>query len=118
VVIRLISDQAVTDWGFRVTTITPNAPVGTGPRLPRLVVTAFSVPTTGSIGDTLSPMSATIVNQGNADSAPFRLGFYYSRNRNVTTADTFSGWYCAYDKGLAAGSSTGCGGQVGVPETL
>ena len=59
-----------------------------------------------------------MVNQGNATSPPFNIGFYYSKNQNVTPYDVDSGWSCTVDKGLDAGASYTCGGQIGVPSTL
>ena len=94
------------------------ARLGQGGNLPKLVITAFTAPTTASVGVNLPNVSVAIANQGSADTGVFRIGFYYSRNQNVTTSDVFSGWYCNYPEGLRAGSSNVCSGEIGVPTTL
>lgn len=89
-----------------------------GATLPRLVMTRFTAPVTGSAGGQLAGMSLTVQNQGNANAPPFRIGFYYDRTPNVTTASIDSGWLCNVSAGLAAGASFTCSGQVGIPASL
>jgi murein DD-endopeptidase MepM/ murein hydrolase activator NlpD len=84
---------------------------------PDLIVTALTAPTTGSIGGQIT-VSVTVANQGSASAGAFRLGFYFSTDSTITTGDTFTGWYCDFPSGLAAGDSTTCGGPVGVPTSL
>ncbi|MCL5742391.1 MAG: M12 family metallo-peptidase, partial [Acidobacteria bacterium] len=115
--IRLTSDSSTVDYGFKVTSITGNGVAG-GSSLPRLVVTAFTAPATGVIGSTISGTRATVQNQGGGAAGPFRLGYYYSRNSNVTTADVYSGYTCTFSNGLAAGASSSCSGEIGVPASL
>jgi hypothetical protein len=83
-----------------------------------LTVTSFIVSSTnGVLGGTL-PFSVTVANSGSAAAGSFRLGFYYSTDAVVTTADTFSGTICDYPNGLAEERSDTCSGQLRVPTTL
>ncbi len=96
-----------------------NAPCGGGSaNLPDLVVTAFSAPTSGRAGSNLTGTWIFIENRGTADTGPFQVGYFYSRNRNVTAADIDSGWWCPLPAGLAAGETNWCSGDIGVPASL
>ena len=115
--IRLVSDDNIVDYGFRLTGITGNS-VGAGAPLPRLVITSFTTPTTGAIGASLIGTRTAISNSGAAATSAFRIGYYFSRNRTVTTADLFSGIFCTFNPGIAAGASSSCSGDLAVPSTL
>lgn len=90
---------------------------GTGGTLPDLVVTALTAPSSGTIGGQI-PVSVTVANQGSGSAGPFRAGFYFSTDTTITTSDVFSGWVCNFSSGLAAGTSGGCSGPIGVPSSL
>ena len=64
------------------------------------------------------PISLTVSNQGSVGAGAFRVGVYYSIDSVITTSDVFSGWFCSFPSGLAAGSSIGCDGSVAVPASL
>ncbi len=101
------------------------------PGTPDLVVDALTAPSTGTIGATIS-VSMTVRNQGTAATGGgFRVGFYYSTDATITTADVFSGVFCnelssttqppsfsGPMQGLGAGASKSCSGPVIVPTTL
>jgi hypothetical protein len=114
--IRLVSDDSDVDYGYKVTSITGNT--GSGGQGARLVVTAFTTATTGAIGSSVGGASVTVANQGTTAAGAFRIGFYYSRSRSVTTSDIFSGTICS-PTGLAAGGTAySCSGSITVPSTL
>jgi hypothetical protein len=98
--------------GQTFTVMQPGAPGG----LPDLVVTSLTAPSSGIIGGQIS-ISVNVANQGTVAAGGFRVGFYFSTDQVITTGDTFSGWFCNFS-GLAAGGSTGCAGNVGVPASL
>jgi uncharacterized protein (TIGR03437 family) len=85
--------------------------------LPDLTVTQFSAPTTGVIGGEIDGMTTTVSNQGSADAGAFRIGFFLSRNPNVTTADIDTGWGCNLDS-MQAGGVFSCNGKIGIPASL
>ncbi|MBI3684250.1 MAG: hypothetical protein HY235_28070 [Acidobacteria bacterium] len=114
--IRLVTDDSVTDYGFKVTAITGTG--GGAQPLPRLVVTELRGPVTGEAGRSLTGVTSRIANQGNGPAGAFRFGFYFSSDASISTADTFSGWSCTFQNGLAAGAASTCNGDVGVPENL
>lgn len=82
-----------------------------------LVVTFLSAPTRATAGGRIS-MEVRVRNNGTVNAAPFRVGFYYSRDSVITTSDVFSNWWCTYDEGLAAGRESSCSGEIGVPASL
>ena len=112
--IRLVSDGALSDYGFRVTAVTAT---GGATSLPKIVVTGLTAPATGSLGVNLASVRVTLANQGTAAAGAFRVGFYYSQDRTITTADPFSGFFCKWDS-LAVNTSSSCSGEIGVPTTL
>jgi hypothetical protein len=87
------------------------------PPQPDLALSSFVSSSSGIAGSQIA-ISVTVRNQGTADSAPFRIGFYYSSDAVITTSDAYSGWACSYPGGLAAGASSTCVGPVGVPSWL
>lgn len=87
------------------------------PPAPDLVVTNLVAASNGVSGAQLS-ISVTVHNQGTANAAAFQIGFYYSPDEAVSTADVNSGWVCNYPSGLAAGASSTCAGPIGVPASL
>ena len=91
------------------TTITGSAP--------DLVVTEVTAPATGVAGGKIA-MSITVLNQGGAAAGPFRVGFRFSADSIITSADALSSSVCTYGSGLGAGSSSVCSGDVTVPSTL
>jgi CARDB/S-layer homology domain/Putative binding domain, N-terminal len=90
---------------------------GTVTPLPDLIVTSLTAAISGSIGGQIT-VSVTVANQGSANAGAFRLGFYFSTDSTITTGDTFTGWSCDFQSGLAAGASSTCGGPIGVPSSL
>ena len=110
--VRLVSDESVNDWGYRVTSV-----VAAG-NLARLAVTAFSTPTRGVAGGVLQNTTMTVADQGNAAAGPFTVGYYYARSPNVTVNDIYSGWFCEAKSGLAAGASLTCSGDLGISDKL
>jgi hypothetical protein len=84
---------------------------------PDLVVTSLTSPANGVVGGQIT-ISLTVANQGSSDAGPFRVGFYYSADSTITTADLYSGWFCTFSAGLAAGLSSTCNGLIGVPSSL
>jgi len=87
------------------------------PPAPDLVVTQLTAPTAGTIGGMLNGVSATVRNQGSAVTGNFRVGFYYSTDPSITTADVFSGTFCNMPP-LNPGQSRSCEGPVAVPASL
>lgn len=92
--------------------------LGTTGNLPKLVITSFTAPTSGTIGVNLTNIEVVVSNQGRGNAAAFRIGYYYGRTVNVTKSDVYSGWFCNVLDGLSAGASFRCSGEVGVPSTL
>lgn len=88
-----------------------------GQLLPDLTITAFTAPSRGVIGDSI-PVSLTVINQGAALAGAFRVGFYFSTDAVVTTADPIGDLSCSYSAGLAPGGSVQCSGPVTVPASL
>jgi uncharacterized protein (TIGR03437 family) len=90
--------------------------------LPDLTITRFVVPTTGTVGVAVSPMSVSIVNNGTAPAGPFRVGFYLSTTWDVTAADLagqrYTGWSCTESNTLAPKAAYVCNGSVGIPSDL
>lgn len=72
--------------------------------LPDLVLTSFTGPRAATVGGKLTGMQLTVANQGTADAAPFRVGFYLSASSTVTTSSIYTGWYCTNSSGLTAGN--------------
>jgi len=83
---------------------------------PDLIVTAFTAPSTGTIGGYID-MSVTVKNQGTISAGTSTLKFYYSVDATITTADVASSWTCATPT-LAGGASTTCSGVINVPPSL
>ena len=113
--VRLVSDDSVADYGFRINSVTAT---GGATAQAKLVILSLTAPTTATIGINLTATRASVANQGSAAAGPFRLGYYYSRSRTVTTSDVFSGTACTFTNGLAVGASGTCSGEVTVPSTL
>jgi hypothetical protein len=114
--VRLVSRIGSTD---QTRSYNYRAPLlGGGNSQPRIVISSFTAPTSGSLGVNLQGAAMAIANQGSAPTGPFRVGFYFGRTRDVTTRDVFTGWFCNYPEGLAAGAATTCSGEIGVPTTL
>lgn len=86
---------------------------------PDLVVVSTSIGGVrlASVGQRLTSQSTTVRNAGTATApAGARIKFYWSSNNIISTADTYSGWYC--DVGaLAPGQSMTCAGNVDAPST-
>lgn len=89
-------------------------PPSAGP-LPDLVVTSFTAPTTGSVGQRISGIRLEVRNRGNAQAGPFRMGFYLSSDAVISTSDRFTDWSCTAQNGLAAGALFVCTGEIGIP---
>ncbi len=83
---------------------------------PDLVVTNVFISTNyATINQRISSQSTTVRNDGTVSApAGARLKFYWSSNTVISTADTYSGWYCDL-AGLAPGQSATCSGQVDAP---
>jgi hypothetical protein len=113
--LRLVTDADVNDYGFKVTSVTPNA--GSG-NLPRIEVTAFSAPATAVTGTRNVAVRTSLSNSGTAAAGQFRLGFYVSRDAAATVQDIFTGYSCTFANGLAAGTSTTCNGDIEIPATV
>ncbi len=84
---------------------------------PDLVLDVMTAPAAGAIGSTISVLT-TVRNQGTAAAGPFRVGFYYSLDATITTADVFSGFACTYAAGLAVNTMSDCSGPIPVPASL
>lgn len=85
--------------------------------LPKLVITSYKLPTSGTIGVNLPGMSLSVTNQGTGAAGAFRIGFYFSQRPTVTVNDVYTGWSCSYT-GLDAGATTTCAGEVGLPSSM
>ena len=86
--------------------------------LPDLVVTSFTAPTSGQSGDRLTGTKVVVQNRGSAAASPFRIGYYYSAEKNVTSNSISSGWSCTASGGLEVGATFTCGGDIGIPSGL
>jgi hypothetical protein len=62
-------------------------------------------------------VSATVRNQGSAVAGNYRVGFYFSTDPSITTADVFSGTFCNMPP-LNPGQTRLCEGPVAVPASL
>jgi hypothetical protein len=93
-----------------------NVSVGS-PSAPDLVVTQLTAPTAGTIGGMIQGVSATVRNQGSAVAGNYRVGFYFSTDPSITTADVFSGTFCNMPP-LNPGQTRLCEGPVAVPASL
>lgn len=79
---------------------------------PDLTITGFTAPVSGVAGGRLSGVRVGIRNSGLAVSGKFRLGFYLV----PTEGDPiYTGWSCTESRGLAAGDSWTCAGDIGIP---
>jgi hypothetical protein len=83
-----------------------------------LTVSALTAPATGVIGGTLTSISMTVENLGSTPTGAFRVGFYYSTDATISTADVYSGMRCGYPAGLNASSSDTCSGPLDIPASL
>ncbi len=83
--------------------------------LPDLVPAINPIPSTGTIGGTIQ-LSASVVNQGALSAGAFRLGFYFSSNSTISTADVLFATCNA--SGLVPGGSFVCSGPVTIPSSL
>lgn len=89
--------------------------LATTPSLPDLVPSINPVPSTGTVGGSLQ-LSASVVNQGTGSAGAFRLGFYFSSNTTITTADVL--FATCNVSGLSAGATSTCSGSVTIPASL
>ncbi|WP_186342864.1 CARDB domain-containing protein [Allochromatium palmeri] len=89
---------------------------GGGTLKPDLIVSAISSPTSGTAGSRITA-SSTVRNQGTVAAGAFRLGYYLSTDRTITTSDIDTNWGCDVDL-LALGASHNCSGEVEIPATL
>lgn len=87
------------------------------PTKPDLVVTALTAPTSGTVGSTLSGVSATAKNQGAAAAGAFRFGFYFSPSTSMTSSSVYSGSACTVTS-LAVSTTYNCAIGVNVPSSL
>ncbi len=99
-------------WGTGTASVTVQPPPTAD-----FTITAFAAPSRGVIGGSV-PISLSLSNQGSIGAGAFRVGFYFSTDASITTSDVFGGWFCNFPSGLAAGSTSGCSGVVGVPVVL
>ncbi|MEK6372553.1 MAG: CARDB domain-containing protein, partial [Acidobacteriota bacterium] len=83
-----------------------------------LVVTALTVPASGTVGISLAGMSVTVKNQAAIAAGAYRLGFYFSTSPTYSTSAVYSGSYCGFSNGIAAGASQTCSGSINVPASL
>lgn len=81
-----------------------------------LQVTSLTAPASGTIGSTIQ-VSSTIRNFGDTPVGAFRVGYYFSTDATITTADTYSGSFCNITS-LAAGAETSCNPAVSIPGSL
>ncbi len=85
---------------------------------PDLRIVSFRAPTRGTIGEQISGADALVINDGDADASPFRIGFYVSTDSTVNTADVYTSWRCIVEDGLRIGSTFRCSGEIGIPANL
>ena len=80
---------------------------------PDLITTSLSGPSTVTAGSEVA-LTASVRNQGSAAAGPFRLGFFFSEDPEITVDDT---WFatCTYEKGLEAGGSATCRRSFPIP---
>ncbi len=83
---------------------------------PDLLVTALTAPTVGSVGG-LMPVSATVQNASAALADPYQLGFYFSTDATITSADVPSTTVCS-SGALAPGAGEVCSPSIVVPPEL
>jgi len=107
--IRLVSDESVSFYGFKVNGI--RAAIGGDIDL---VTTSFTTSNTGSIGGTINGLIARVSNQGQAAAGAFRIAFYWITDKNEAL---FSGWSCNVES-LGPGSTYTCSGDIGVSSKL
>ena len=83
---------------------------------PDLLVSALTGPAVGFVGGAIA-VSATVENQSAALADPYQLGFYFSTDETITTADIPSPTACN-SGGLAAGADETCTPSIIVPPAL
>jgi hypothetical protein len=81
-----------------------------------LVVTDLTAATAGTIGAPIE-VSVTVRNRGTSVAAASRLGFYFSIDPTITTADVASATTCSIPP-LAPGEAISCAASVRVPSSL
>ena len=95
--------------------VSASVSVTVGGAAPDLIVTAMTAPASATVGTSVA-MSATAKNQGTLGTSSFTLGFYFSTDATITTADVFSGARCTFS--LGPNVSTTCAGNIPVPNSL
>jgi hypothetical protein len=83
---------------------------------PDLTITNLTGPNSGTLGAQIS-MTVNGRNQGTADASDVKVGFYFSTDATITTADTASPNTCTFVT-LAQGVNLVCSGNIGVPNSL
>ena len=61
--------------------------------------------------------SAAVKNQGNATADAYRVSFFFSADKTITTSDNDPNWYCDMPA-LAAGATLYCNATLTIPATL
>jgi subtilase family serine protease len=84
---------------------------------PDLVPSTFTAPTGATVAKTFQ-ISVGIKNVGSNAAGSFRVGFYFSNSATAGLTSVFSGWNCALDHGLPAGSASVCSGAISAPQSL
>ncbi|MBI4909426.1 MAG: hypothetical protein HY820_37755 [Acidobacteria bacterium] len=108
--IRLVSDESVNGYGFKVAGVRAASNGGGSD----LATVSFTASTSGTIGGKINGAAAKVENQGQAAAGAFRIAFYWISESGEST---FSGWSCAVE-GLSPGASFTCSGDLGVLDSL
>lgn len=107
--IRLVSDEGVNGYGFKVASVRAI----TGGNVD-LATVSFGASDRGTIGGTIKGLVAKVQNIGQAEAGPFRIAFYWIDGNSEAV---YSGWSCAVNS-LGPGLSYTCSGDIGVANTL
>lgn len=86
-------------------------------KLPDLVVASLSSDAVATAGTSLQNVAADILNQGKKPAGPFRLHYFLSTDRTITTEDIDTGATCEV-AGLAQGETVHCATSIGLPASL
>jgi len=107
--IRLVSDESVGGYGFKVVDVSP----ASGGAID-LAAVSFAASNVGTIGGTVKGLIAKVQNLGQTEAGAFRIAFYWIDSASNAT---FSGWSCAVGS-LGPGLSYTCSGDISVANSM
>ena len=94
------------------------SPLPPPPSKADLLVTALSVPTSGTVGGTLPGTALTVRNQGGTAAGAFRIGYYLSPSAAMASSSVYTGTFRSVSNGLPAGATFNCSNSVSIPPNL